>query len=77
VPVKGENTGHKGITANWVEAVLKGTELLAPGVDEIKGLQLSNAMYLSSWTDSTVDIPVDEDLFYNMLSKKIKNSRYR
>lgn len=75
IPVKGEITAHKGITTNWVEAILKGTKLLAPGVEGIKGLQLSNAMYLSAWTDKTVDIPVNEDLFYSMLIEKIKQSK--
>jgi predicted dehydrogenase len=72
IPVNGENTQHKGITANWTDAILKGTELLAPGVEGINGLQLSNAMYLSSWTNSTVDIPVDEELFYKILQEKIQ-----
>jgi predicted dehydrogenase len=71
IPVKGENTQHNGITSNWVDAILKGTELLAPGIEGINGLQLSNAMYLSSWTDSRVDIPIDEDLFYSKLKEKI------
>lgn len=75
IPVNGEATGHKGITANWINAILKGTELLAPGVEGIKGLQLSNAMYLSSWLDKTVDINIDEDLFYNLLKDKIEQSK--
>ena len=65
---------HKGVTQNWVQAIQEGTPLLAPGVEGINGVQLSNAMLLSSWTDETVDIPVDEDLYYEKLQERIDNS---
>jgi len=75
VPVKGENLQHKGITANWVSAITKGTPLIAAGEEGIKGLSISNAMYLSSWTDSWIDLPIDEDLFFEEFSKKIKEGK--
>jgi predicted dehydrogenase len=77
IPISGEGKAHRGITENWVQAILKGTPLLAPGVEGINGLQLSNAMHLSAWTDSWIDIPVNEDLFYEKLQEKIQNSTYK
>lgn len=77
IPIKGVETGHRGITKNWIEAILKGKELLAPGIEGIRGLEISNAMYLSSWIDDWVDIPVDEDLFYAELKKRIETSTYK
>lgn len=77
IPVHGNATEHRGITANWVEAILKGTPLLAPGIEGINGLQISNAMHLSAWTDNWIDIPVDEDLFHEKLQEKIRNSSYK
>jgi predicted dehydrogenase len=74
IPVKGGGPQHKGITQNFTDAVLKGTPLLAPGEEGIKGLTLSNAMHLSTWTDNWVDLPIDEDLFYEKLQERIKNS---
>lgn len=76
VPIHGKETAHAGITANWVDSILNGTPLLAPGYEGINGLQISNAMHLSAWTDNWVDIPVDEELFYSMLQEKIRNSRF-
>jgi predicted dehydrogenase len=76
IPVHGVETGHKGITINWVQAILKGTPLLAPGYEGIKGLELSNAMHLSAWTDHWVDLPINEDLYYEKLQEKIKNSTF-
>ncbi|MDB5052458.1 MAG: oxidoreductase [Bacilli bacterium] len=75
IPVEGKELGHKGITQNWVDAIVKGTTLLAPGEEGIRGLMLSNAMLLSTWTDNWVNLPIDEDLFYEHLQQKIKNSR--
>ena len=56
---------------NFADAILKGTPLLAPGEDGIKGLSISNAIHLSSWTGGDwVDIPCDADLFYEKLKEK-------
>ncbi|MCU6795241.1 MULTISPECIES: Gfo/Idh/MocA family protein [Paenibacillus] len=75
VPVIGApGPQHKGITQNFVDHILKGTKLLAPGEEGIKGLTLSNAMHLSSWTDNWVDLPINEDLYYEKLQERIKSS---
>jgi predicted dehydrogenase len=76
IPIHGTAKEHRGVTENWVSAILKGTPLLAPGVEGINGLQISNAMHLSAWTDSWVNIPVDEDLFYEKLQERIQTSTY-
>ena len=75
IPSSKGGESHKGITQNWVNAIQKGTPLLAPGVEGIKGVELANAMLLSAWTDNWVDIPVDENLFYDKLQEQIKNSQ--
>lgn len=77
IPIRGEETAHQGITQNWVDSIIKGTPLLAPGLEGINGLTISNAMHLSSWTDDWVDIPFDEDLFYNKLKEKIDSSTFQ
>lgn len=77
IPIVGRETAHQGITSNWINAILKGTPLLAPGQEGIKGLTISNAMHLSSWTDDWVDIPFDEELFYEKLQEKIKSSTFK
>ncbi|MCM3790878.1 Gfo/Idh/MocA family oxidoreductase [Domibacillus indicus] len=76
IPVKGENTQHLGIMQNWVDAILKGTPLLAPGEEGIKGLEISNAIYLSAWLKESVELPIDADLFYKTLQEKIKASNF-
>lgn len=77
VPINGEETAHTGILNNWVSAIQKGTALLAPGIEGINGLTLSNAMHLSAWTNDWVELDkLDEDLYYNLLQERIKTSNY-
>ncbi|SDZ33686.1 Predicted dehydrogenase [Evansella caseinilytica] len=77
IPIHGENAQHIGIIKDWINAILNGTELLAPGVEGINGLTISNAMHLSAWTDRWVDIPFDEDLFYKKLKERIDHSTFQ
>jgi len=77
IPVPSGGGSHKEVTQNWIDAITKGTQLMAPGTDGINGVQLANAMMLSTWTDDWVDIPVDEDLFYDELQKRVKTSKVK
>jgi Predicted dehydrogenases and related proteins len=74
IPAKGIETSHTGIITDWVNSISNGTPLLAPGMEGINGLEISNAMYLSAWTDSWVELPVDEEFFYEKLQEKVNNS---
>ena len=79
VPPAGGDGEHRTITANWVQSIRDGgeTELLAPGLDGIHSVELFNAMLLSTGTDSWVDIPVDADLYYDELQKRVATSRVK
>ncbi len=76
IPIPQQEKGHVVITRNWVNAILKDEPMLAPGLEGINGLQISNAAYLSSWLDQWIDIPVDEELYYQKLQEKIASSKY-
>lgn len=73
---EGEETAHPGILRDWAEAILHGTPLLAPGVEGIRALQISNAIHLSAWQQRWVDVPADEDVFLAELNKRIASSHY-
>lgn len=62
--------GHLEILQNFTDAVLKGKELLAPGVEGIYGLMISNAAYLSAWKEDWVCLPADEREFQKFLQRK-------
>lgn len=67
--------GHTGIINNFASAVLDGTPLLAPGCEGIRGLSISNAIHMSSWTDEWIEPgKLDEARFEALLAEKIANS---
>lgn len=70
----GENPQHVGVLKAFAARILRGESLVADGKEGIKGLELSNAMHLSSWLGKTVELPVDEDLFLEMLNEKRRKS---
>jgi predicted dehydrogenase len=75
VETDGENLQHVGVLNAFADNILNGGPLVADGCEGINGLTLSNAMHLSSWTDSKITLPIDEDKYYLELMKRVKNSR--
>lgn len=73
IPVKGTYTSHPGIINNFCDAILTGAKRIAPGEEGIKGLQISNAIHLSSWLGGEwVELPVDGELFLEKLQEHCK-----
>ena len=75
IETDGKNEQHYGVMNAFAGAILHGEELIAKGEEGINGLMLSNAMHLSAWTESKVILPIDEDLYYEELMKRVKTSR--
>ena len=65
---------HVAVTNAFAAHILHGTPLIARGEEGINGLTSSNAAHLSSWLGKKVTLPIDEDLFYAELQKKIASS---
>ena len=77
VETDGKNEQHVGVINAWGGAILRGEPLVAHGSEGIQGLMLSNAMHLSAWLGKPVELPVDEDLFYEELMKRVRTSRLK
>ncbi len=72
----GKNLQHIGVLNAFADAILNGGELVARGEEGINGLTLSNAMHLSAFLGKEVEIPFDEDLYYEELMKRVATSNY-
>ena len=59
--------GHLGILRNFTRAILYGEQLLAPGIEGINALTLSNAAYLSDWLGKEIMLPLDEEEFLKQM----------
>jgi len=77
VETDGQNEQHNGVLRAFVNKILGKGELVANGYEGINGLMISNAMHLSSWLGKTVELPLDEELFYAELQKKVAASQVK
>ncbi|MBE5838851.1 Gfo/Idh/MocA family protein [Butyrivibrio sp.] len=77
IETDGLNEQHVGVLKAFADKTLGKGELVAEGVEGINGLTLSNAMYLSSWLDETIELPFDEDLFFRELDKRRATSKLK
>ena len=75
VETDGINDQHPGVLNAFSDHILYGTALVAEGTEGINGLMISNAAHLSSWTNETVTLPIDEDKFYSLLMEKAASSK--
>ncbi|HPU17820.1 MAG TPA: gfo/Idh/MocA family oxidoreductase, partial [Bacillota bacterium] len=73
----GVGGAHTEICRNFTDHILKGTPLIAPGEEGIRGLSISNAMMLSTWKNDWVDLPIDDDEFYTQLMERVKTSKLK
>ena len=67
---------HVQVLYQFARNILDGTPLVGGGEEGINGLTISNCAHLSSWLGKPVELPIDEDLYYEMLQDKIKNSKF-
>ena len=75
VETDGDNPQHVGVLNAWAEAILGRGQLVAHGSEGINGLMLANAMYLSAFLGKEVELPVDEELYYTELQKRVAASK--
>ena len=66
---------HCGILENFTDAILDGSPLLADGREGRFQLMLTNAAYLSAFTNTWVSLPFDEDLFDQLYNEKRKSEK--
>lgn len=74
----GPETAHAGILNDFAQAIRTGKPLLAPGVEGVHELTLSNAAYLSQWLGNvSVSLPFDTELFDRLLRERAEQSVYK
>ncbi len=75
VELEENNPQHVGIMNNVANTILGFEKLYAPAEDGLNGVMLANAMHLSSWLDKEITLPIDDELFYEELKKRIAISK--
>ena len=75
VETDGQNDQHPGVLNAFAAHILRNEPLIAEGAEGINGLTISNAAFMSSWLKKDIDIPFDENLYWELLQKKIAGSK--
>ena len=74
VTTDGRNDQHVGILNNFANAILGKEPLFVKGEEGIKSVQMMNAMLLSTWQGRAVELPIDDDLYFAELNRRIAES---
>lgn len=61
---------------NFAEAVLDGKDLIASGKDGSNTLEISNAAYLSAWQSKKIQLPIDSELFDQLLQEQMREEAF-
>ena len=75
VETDGQNPQHSGIINNFANTILGIEPLFVKGEDGLRGVELMDAMLLSTWLGSPVQIPFDDELYLDELKKRVAISR--
>ena len=73
----GDNPQHVGIINNFANAILGIEPLYVDGQEGLKCVELIDSMLLSTWLDKTVTLPVDDELYWTEIQKRIATSKIK
>jgi predicted dehydrogenase len=77
IPFANAEFPHAALTQNFVNAILDGEPLLAPGAEGIHSVELANAMIYSSLLGQTLELPMDGAAWEGKLNELISGSTIR
>jgi predicted dehydrogenase len=76
IPFDNAPAQHATLTQNFVDAILDGAPLVAPGAEGLNSVELANAMLYSSLTGQTIELPLDGAAYERKLQQLIAGSRF-
>jgi predicted dehydrogenase len=74
IPIENAPAPHAAVMQNFVDAILDGTPLIAPGEEGIHSVELANVMLYSSLMGKTVELPLDGKAYERKLKQLIAGS---
>jgi predicted dehydrogenase len=75
IPFENAANGHAILMQNFVNAIIDGEPLIAPGAEGIHSVELANAILYSSLQSQTVDLPLDSAAYEKKLNQLIAGSK--
>ena len=77
IPFDNASNAHATLMQNFVDAILDGTPLIAPGYEGMGSVELANVLLYSSLLGQTVDLPMDGLAWEAKLNDLIANSKHQ
>ncbi|MEI6781846.1 MAG: Gfo/Idh/MocA family oxidoreductase [Verrucomicrobiota bacterium] len=74
IPFENAANSHATLMQNFVNAILDGEPLIAPGEDGIHSVELANVILYSSLIGQTVELPMDSAAYEEKLNQLIAGS---
>lgn len=68
---------HAILMQNFVDAILDGVPLIAPGEEGLGSVELANAFLFSSLLDKTIELPMDSAAWEQKLNQLIAESKHQ
>jgi predicted dehydrogenase len=75
IPFENAPNAHATLMQNFVNAILDGEPLIAPGEEGIHSIELANVILYSSLIDQTVELPMDSAAYEKKLNELIAGSK--
>jgi predicted dehydrogenase len=75
IPIGAAPNPHATLMQNFVNAILDGEPLIAPGAEGIHSVELANVMLYSSLIGQTVELPMDSAAYESKLNELIASSK--
>lgn len=75
VPFTNVTAPHAALMQNFVNSILDGEQLIAPGAEGIHSVELANAMLFSSLKKDTVELPMNSNAWEKKLNQLISESK--
>ena len=75
IPFENATLPHAAMVQNFVNAILDGEPLIAPGAEGINSVELANVMVYSSLLGETVELPMDGAAWERKLNQLIAESK--
>jgi predicted dehydrogenase len=76
IPFDNAANAHATLMQNFVDAILDGTPLIAPGYEGMGSVELANVLLYSSLINQTIELPLDSQAWENKLNELIANSKH-
>ena len=76
IPFENAPNPHGILIQNFVDAILDGTPLIAPGAEGMGSVELANVLLYSSLINQSIDLPMDSQAWENKLNELIAASRH-